>query len=267
MSQMDLTYSHVLKHPAQLEHQQTEIGLVSFGELYINAIGIHPASLVDADKAKETLVELLEKAYKANPDRPFRVMLNDKSAQALKALEGADTEPEESNPALGLRGVSRYASKAGKPGFVFECDVLKRAMKEKKLPVDIVVPFVRTSSEAATMIDLLAEQGLCRGANGLKVFLACQLPANALLAESLLAYFDGIIIDVDNLAAFTLAVDFDDNALPYPFNKHNDAVKCLIRDTVSKSQLADKPVQILVQKEDVAIIELAEGNKVDLVFQ
>ncbi|WP_325892776.1 putative PEP-binding protein [Grimontia sp. NTOU-MAR1] len=267
MSQMDLTYSHVLKNPSQLEEQNTSIGLVSLGDLYLNAVGTHPSALDDSNATKDILASLLERACKANSDRPFRVMLNDQSALALKQLKGADSEPEEANPAMGLRGVSRYASEAGKPGFVFECEVLKKAIQEKQLPLEIVVPFVRTSSEAATMIDLLAEQGLCRGANGLKVLLACQLPANAVLAESLLAYFDGIIIDVDNLAAFTLAVDFGDEALPYAFNKHNEAVKSLIRDTIRKTQLADKPVQVLAQESDKAIIELAEGANVELVYQ
>ncbi|WP_039850116.1 MULTISPECIES: putative PEP-binding protein [Grimontia] len=267
MSQMDLTYSHVFKNSSQLEGHDTSFGLVSLGELYINAIGTHPSALDDSNATKDKLVSLLESAYKANTDRPFRVMLNDQSALALKQMQGADSEPEEANPAMGLRGVSRYASKAGKPGFIFECEVLKKAIQDKKLPVEVVVPFVRTSSEAATMIDLLAEQGLCRGANGLKVLLACQLPANAVLAEALLAYFDGIIIDVDNLAAFTLAVDFGDEALPYTFSKHNEAVKSLIRDTVRKTQLADKPVQILAQESDKAIIELAEGANVELIYQ
>ncbi|WP_028025622.1 putative PEP-binding protein [Enterovibrio calviensis] len=267
MSQMDLNYSTVLKTPTQLDNPDQNIGLVALGPLYNSVVGVHPASLDDKKHAIESLVELLEKAYQRTPDQPFRVMLNELSALPLRDLENGDVEPSEANPAMGLRGVSRFASKVGKPGFVLECDVLKSAIYDKKLPVEIVVPFVRTSSEAATIIDLLAEQGLCRGANGLKVLLACQLPSNAVLAEPLLAYFDGIVVDVDNLAAFTLGVDFTDDALPYGFNKNNEAVRSLILDTIRKTQLAEKPIQVLAQQEDSAIVELAEAANVPLVYQ
>ncbi|WP_407333062.1 putative PEP-binding protein [Enterovibrio sp. 27052020O] len=267
MSQMDLTYTYVLKSPAQLENPEQKIGLVALGPLYNNAVGVHPASLDDKSESIETLVALLERTYQSNSARPLRVMLNEQSALSLRDLTGGESEPNEANPAMGLRGVSRFASAVGKPGFVLECDVLKSAICDKNLPVEIVVPFVRTSSEAATIIDLLAEQGLCRGAKGLKVLLACQLPSNAVLAEPLLAYFDGIVVDVDNLAAFTLGVDFADDALPYAFNKNNEAVRSLILDTIRKTQLAEKPIQVLTQATDTFIIELAEAANVELVYQ
>ncbi|MBV7296871.1 phosphoenolpyruvate synthase [Enterovibrio sp. NIFS-20-8] len=266
MSQMDLTYSYALKSPSQLENAEKAFGLVCLGELFTQLVGEHPSTLSDEQQAVEQMLAFLEQNYAANQNRPLRVMLNDLTSQVLGSLKNADQEPHEFNPAMGLRGVSRFASDIGKFGFVFECKVLKQAIVEKNLPVEIVVPFVRTSSEAATMIDLLAEQGLCRGANGLKVLLACQLPANAILADALLAYFDGMIIDVDNLAAFTLGVDFEDAALPYTFNKGNEAVRTLILETVRKVQLAEKPVQILAQETDTAIIELAEAASVELIF-
>ncbi|MEZ8142513.1 phosphoenolpyruvate synthase [Enterovibrio norvegicus FF-33] len=267
MSQMDLTYSYVLKSPAQLDNPEQAIGLVALGPLFNNAVGVHPASLDDKSQAVETLVALLDKTYQCNPDRPLRVMLNEQSTLALRDLKGGESEPREANPAMGLRGVSRFASAVGKPGFVLECDVLKSAIRDKNLPVEIVVPFVRTSSEAATIIDLLAEQGLCRGANGLKVLVACQLPSNAVLAEPLLAYFDGFVVDVDNLAAFTLGVDFSDTSLPHAFNKNNEAIRSLILDTIRKTQLAEKPIQVLTQETDTSIIELAEAANVELVYQ
>ncbi|MCC4796937.1 putative PEP-binding protein [Enterovibrio norvegicus] len=267
MSQMELTYSHVLKTPSQLENNDNALGLIALGDLYASAINVHPASLDDSAEAVAKLVELIETAHKKNPDQPLRIMLNHKSSLELRQLVNSEAEAEESNPDMGLRGVSRYVSDIGRPGFVLECEVLKTAIMDKKLPVEIVVPFVRTSSEAATMIDRLAERGLCRGANGLKVHLACQLPANALLAEPLLAYFDGIVVDVDNLAALTLGVDFGNDALPYGFNKHNEAVRGLILDTIRKAQLAEKPVAVLTQQSDTHIIQLAEGANVEILFQ
>ncbi|WP_232313424.1 putative PEP-binding protein [Enterovibrio coralii] len=240
---------------------------MSLAGLYQELVGEHPSVLSDVEGAISALVEALEKASKVNGGKPLRVLLNDEGALYFSALKGGEAEPAEANPAMGLRGVSRFASEVGKPGFVFECNVLKSTIEDKGIAIEIVVPFIRTSSEAATMIDLLAEQGLCRGAKGLKVLLACQLPSNALLADSLLAYFDGIIVDVDCLASFTLGVDFDCTALPYTFTKHNEAVKGLILDTIKKTLSAEKPILVLLNKHDQKVVELVDGVGVELIFK
>ncbi|MDD1780648.1 phosphoenolpyruvate synthase [Enterovibrio sp. ZSDZ35] len=267
MSQMDLNSSLLLKHSSQLDAAEANIGLVALAGLYQELVGEHPSVLSDTESAVNRLVEALDKASKANGGRALRILLNDEGALYFSALKGGEVEPAEANPAMGLRGVSRFASQVGKPGFIFECNVLKSAIEDKNIAIEIVVPFIRTSSEAATMIDLLAEQGLCRGAKGLKVLLACQLPSNALLAESLLAYFDGVIIDVDCLASFTLGVDFDCTALPYIFTKHNEAVRGLILDTIKKTQSSEKPVLVLLNEQDKKVIELVDGAGVELIFK
>nr|WP_269808715.1 putative PEP-binding protein [Enterovibrio nigricans] len=161
MSQMDLKSSLLLKHSSQLDAAEAQIGLVALSGLYQELVGEHPSVLSDIESATQKLVATLVKASNANGGRSLRILLNDESALYFGALKGGEIEPAEANPAMGLRGVSRFASEVGKPGFIFECQVLKRAMEKEGIAVEIVVPFIRTSSEAATMIDLLAEQGLC----------------------------------------------------------------------------------------------------------
>ena len=57
--------------------------------------------------------------------------------------------------------------------------------------LQIMVPFVRTLDEARGVVNLLEENGLKRGDNGLRLIMMCELPSNAVLADDVLAEFDG----------------------------------------------------------------------------
>ena len=108
---------------------------------------------------------------------------------------GEHYEPEEENPMLGFRGASRYISESFRDCFALECEAIKRVRNEMGLKnVEIMIPFVRTLEEAAQVIELLKEQGLERGKDGLRIIMMCELPSNALLADEFLEYFDGFSI-------------------------------------------------------------------------
>ncbi|MFA0521359.1 phosphoenolpyruvate synthase, partial [Vibrio sp. 10N.222.55.E8] len=72
--------------------------------------------------------------------------------------------------------------------------------------------------------DLLAEQGLPRGLNGLKVLFSCDVPSAVLLSERLLHYFDGVVVNVDSLASFTLGIDKHNEVQRHAFDPQNEAV-------------------------------------------
>ena len=55
--------------------------------------------------------------------------------------------------------------------------------------VEIMIPLVRTLEEGRQVIDILAEHGLEKGDNGLRIIMMCELPSNALLADQFLEYF------------------------------------------------------------------------------
>ena len=138
-------------------------------------------------------------------------------------------DPEEENPMLGFRGASRYISKSFRPCFEFECRALRKVRDEMGLTnVAIMVPFVRTLDEAAAVIELLKENGLERGKNGLEVIMMCELPSNAVLAGVFLEYFDGFSIGSNDLTQLTLGLDRDSGIIADAFDERNPAVKFLL---------------------------------------
>ena len=79
--------------------------------------------------------------------------------------------------------------------------------------VEIMVPFVRTVKQAATVVRMLGERGLKRGADGgkdgLRVIMMCEVPSNAILADQFLEHFDGMSIGSNDLTQLTLGLDRD----------------------------------------------------------
>ena len=128
-------------------------------------------------------------------------------------------------------------------------------MEGTSASVQIVVPFVRNLSDAATIIDRLAIYGLPRGLNGLKVHFVCDVPAAALMADKLLQYFDGMVVNVDTLTQFTLGVDKQNEALEHHFDPQNEAVLHLVGQAIQAAKKANKPVVTTID-------ELAQNPKI-----
>ena len=120
--------------------------------------------------------------------KPVIVRLSDfKSNEYRKLIGGSRYEPDEENPMLGFRGASRYISGDFGDAFAMECEALKRVRNDMGLTnVEIMVPFVRTLRQAERVTQLLAERGLKRGEDGLRVIMMCEVPSNAILAEQFL---------------------------------------------------------------------------------
>ncbi len=188
----------------------------------------------------ETLVLAIEGAILSH-HKTVRICLSDADSHGFSALLGGDVEKQELNPAMGLRGVSRFASSEYKSAFALECEVIKQ-LRDKDYDIEIVVPFVRSLSDAAKVIDRLAEQGLPRGLNGLKVIYGCDLPSSALLSERLLQYFDGVAINIDTLTEFTLGVDRKNEDVELLFDPQNDSVIELICLVSKNAKALNKPV-------------------------
>ncbi|MDW6016946.1 putative PEP-binding protein [Vibrio plantisponsor] len=250
------------------EPQQSSHALfISLSELIAESVFYHPAlaaggvellpeleqnslkSLLNGLSIEEhfvsVLVERITQSINAE-HRSIRICLSSSDSYAFKALIGGSIEEDEVNPAMGVRGVSRFASSKYSPAFALECKVIK-ALQEKGHNVEIVVPFVRALSDAATIIDRLAEQGLPRGLNGLKVLYVCSVPSAALVAEKLLQYFDGVVIDWDDLTQITLAVDKYNEAISYLYNPESEAVSQLVNLAVTAANAAKKPVVVVTR--------------------
>lgn len=193
--------------------------------------------------------------------KEIKILFSDADSAAFSGLLAGQLEAVEENPIMGVRGVTRFASDASSEQFALECAVIKKVMAATTASVQIVVPFVRNLSDAATIIDRLAIYGLPRGLNDLKVHFVCDVPAAALMADKLLQYFDGLVVNVDTLTQFTLGVDKQNEALEHHFDPQNDAVLHLVGHAIQAANKANKPVMTTID-------ELAQNPKVqDLLDQ
>src|SRR5690606_9697689 len=185
----------------------------------------------------DKLVEGVATIAAAFYPKPVIVRLSDfKSNEYRKLLGGTLYEPEEENPMLGFRGASRYVAPEFAACFAMETEAMRRVRDELKLRnVELMVPFVRTLTEARGVVELLAAQGLKRGSGAaadgsgaLRIIMMCEIPSNALLADQFLDYFDGFSIGSNDLTQLTLGVDRDSALVASAFDERDPAVEALL---------------------------------------
>ena len=247
------------------------VGLARLEFIINRMIGVHPKALLNyaglpqelkdsvdkriagyndpVDFYVEKLVEGISTLAAAFWPKKVIVRLSDfKSNEYANLIGGKLYEPEEENPMLGFRGASRYISESFRDCFELECRALKRVRNEMGLTnVEIMVPFVRTLGEASQVVDLLAENGLGRGVNGLRVIMMCELPSNAILADEFLEYFDGFSIGSNDLTQLTLGLDRDSGIIAHLFDERNPAVKKLLANAIQACNKAGKYIGICGQ--------------------
>ncbi|MEC7433387.1 MAG: putative PEP-binding protein, partial [Pseudomonadota bacterium] len=197
----------------------------------------------------DKLVEGISTLAAAFAPKKVIVRLSDfKSNEYANLIGGTLYEPDEENPMLGFRGASRYISDTFRDCFELECRALKKVRNEMGLTnVEVMVPFVRTVGEAEQVVNLLAENGLKRGENGLRVIMMCELPANAILAEQFLEHFDGFSIGSNDLTQLTLGLDRDSGIIAHLFDERNDAVKALLSNAIQACKKTGKYIGICGQ--------------------
>ncbi|SBS33083.1 Phosphoenolpyruvate synthase [Marinomonas spartinae] len=247
------------------------IGLARLEFIINRMIGIHPKALLNYDQMDASLQEEINHriAGYSSPvsfyvdklvegiatlacsfaNKPVIVRLSDfKSNEYHNLVGGPLFEPDEENPMLGFRGAARYIDDSFRDCFALECEAIRRVRNEMGLTnVQIMIPFVRTLEEAQQVTELLAEQGLARGDNGLKVIMMCELPSNALLADEFLEYFDGFSIGSNDLTQLTLGLDRDSGLIADKFDERNPAVKKLLKMAIAACRDKGKYVGICGQ--------------------
>jgi pyruvate,water dikinase len=176
------------------------------------------------------------------------VRLSDfKSNEYALLFGGQHFEPKEENPMIGLRGAARYYDRSFRESFAMECQALRTVREEMGLDnVSIMIPFVRSVEEARKVTVAMREHGLERGRDGLRLYLMCEIPANALLAEEFLAEFDGFSIGSNDLTQLTLGVDRDSGLLT-GFDERDPAVLKLMEMAIATARRLGKYVGICGQ--------------------
>lgn len=247
------------------------VGLARLEFVINKMIGIHPKALINYDKQPYEIQRKIDKLIRGYADPvefyvakltegistiaaafwPKRVivrMSDFKSNEYSNLIGGKEYEPHEENPMLGFRGASRYVSSDFEDCFELETRAIKRVRDNMGLKnVEIMIPFVRTLGEAASVIDLLAKFDLRRGENGLKVIMMCELPSNAVLADDFLQYFDGFSIGSNDMTQLTLGLDRDSGDVAHIFDERNEAVKAMLKMAIDAANRAGKYVGICGQ--------------------
>jgi pyruvate, water dikinase len=247
------------------------VGLARLEFIINNTIGVHPKALLnysmmdaelkaDIDERiagyadpKTFYIQKLEEGIStlaaAFAPKPVIFRMSDfKSNEYANMLGGDMFEPEEENPMIGFRGASRYISSSFRECFELECQALKHVRDEMGLTnVWLMVPFVRTLDEADQVIELLTENGLTSGENGLKIIMMCEVPSNAILADEFLQRFDGMSIGSNDLTQLTLGLDRDSGLIAHLFDERDPAVKALLSQAIKACNKAGKYVGICGQ--------------------
>ena len=254
---------------AQLPHEG--IGLARLEFIINNTIGIHPKALLHTDSVPEDVqrqIAIRTAAYNSPVDfyvqriqegvstlaaafspKPVIVRMSDfKSNEYANLIGGKQFEPEEENPMIGFRGAARYISDDFRECFELECQAMRYVRDEMGLTnVELMIPFVRTTSEAKAVIEILKENGLERGKNGLRLIMMCELPSNAVIAEQFLEYFDGFSIGSNDMTQLTLGIDRDSALVAEGFDERNPAVLAMLEMAIKACQKEDKYVGICGQ--------------------
>ncbi|WP_310462154.1 phosphoenolpyruvate synthase [Sphaerotilus sp.] len=249
------------------------VGLARLEFIINNNIGVHPKAIldypnIDSDLKKavesvarghasprafyvDKLVEGISTIAAAFWPKPVIVRLSDfKSNEYRKLIGGSRYEPEEENPMLGFRGAARYVSAEFGEAFAMECEAMRRVRNDMGLTnVEIMVPFVRTLKQAERVVGMLADQGLKRGQDGLRLIMMCEIPSNAILAEQYLEFFDGMSIGSNDLTQLTLGLDRDSGLeiLAADFDERDPAVKALISRAIAACRAHGKYIGICGQ--------------------
>jgi pyruvate,water dikinase len=247
------------------------VGLARLEFIINRMIGVHPQALLDYDSLKndvraavddqmagyddpvefyvDKLSEGISTIAAAFAPEPVIVRMSDFKSNEYANLIGGDAyEPNEENPMLGFRGAARYVSESFRPCFNLECRALIRVRNEMGLSnVQIMIPFVRTVQQAKDVLAVMAENGLERGKDGLKIIMMSELPTNAILAEQYLEHFDGMSIGSNDMTQLALGLDRDSALIADTFDERDDAVKALLAMTISACKKQNKYVGICGQ--------------------
>jgi pyruvate,water dikinase len=247
------------------------VGLARLEFIINRMIGVHPQALLeyaDLDDATrkaiddqmagygdpvqffvDKLAEGVSTIAAAFAPKPVIVRLSDfKSNEYANLIGGSKYEPDEANPMLGFRGAGRYVADSFRPCFELECAAIRKVRNDMGLRnVQVMIPFVRTVQQAKDVIGLMADNGLERGKDDLKIIMMSELPTNALLADQYLEHFDGMSIGSNDMTQLTLGLDRDSALVADIFDERDDAVKALLTMTISACKKQGKYVGICGQ--------------------
>jgi pyruvate,water dikinase len=265
----------IIGDPAQAFHlaaiPNEGVGLARIEFIVTHHIGIHPMALaqlptltnlkaangirrqIGNEDPREYFIRRLSEgvARIAAAFYPKQVIVRTsdfKTNEYAGLLGGSEFEPKEENPMIGFRGASRYYDSRYSPGFALECAALARVRDTMGLAnLKVMIPFCRTVDEGRKVIEIMANNGLRQGQNGLEIYAMCEIPANVVAADEFLKVFDGYSIGSNDLTQLTLGLDRDSATVAHLFDENNLAVRRMIAEAIRAAHVAKKPIGICGQ--------------------
>ena len=246
------------------------VGLARLEFIISHSIGIHPAALLNYEQLDDALKAKIDRRIRGYADpvsfyverlaegvgtiaaafypKPVIVRFSDfKTNEYAKLIGGEQYEDKEENPMLGFRGASRYPSEVFADCFALECRAMRKVREDMGLDnLQLMLPFVRSVLEAIEVQTLMAQHGLQRGKNGLKLYLMCEIPSNALCADDFLDHCDGFSIGSNDLTQLTLGVDRDSGLLG-DYDERDPSVKKLMAMAIDACKRRGKYIGICGQ--------------------
>ncbi|MCQ4343921.1 MAG: pyruvate, water dikinase, partial [Sulfolobales archaeon] len=233
------------------------IGLMRIEFIVSEWIRYHPLYLIKIGKPElfvDKLAEGIAMVASAIYPRPVVVRFSDfKSNEYRRLIGGEEFEPEERNPMIGWRGVSRYISDLYQPAFRLEVRAIRKVREEMGLKnVWVMFPFVRTTWELQKALNLMEEEGLKRGSE-FKVWVMAEVPSVIMLADEFAKLVDGFSIGSNDLAQLTLGVDRDSDILARMgyYDERDPAVLRSIRKLIRVAHKYGRTVSICGQAPSV----------------
>ncbi len=268
------------------------VGLLRMEFIITSAIKIHPMALIHPEKIKdpEVLNKINALIHTSSSKKHFYIdqlsqgiamiaaaffpkkvilRLSDfKSDEYRNLIGGEYFETYEENPMIGFRGASRYYDEAFSEAFELECQAIKKVREEMGLVnLSIMVPFCRTLIEGKKVIESLKKNGLHRENYGLEIYVMCEIPSNALLAEEFCEVFDGFSIGSNDLTQLTLGVDRNSSKLSTLFSENDPSVLKLIEMAISGAHKKNKKIGICGQRpsDDLEFAKFLVEKKIDSI--
>jgi len=248
------------------------VGLAREEFIVTNSIGIHPQALIEYTRPRDANVQRkmdeLTVSYHDKTEffierlshgiamiaaafypKPVILRCSDfKTNEYANLVGGADYEPVEENPMLGFRGASRYYDERYAGAFALECEAIRRVRDDMGLTnLKVMIPFCRTPEEGSRVLADMELHGLCRGENGLEVYVMCEIPSNVICADQFAEVFDGFSIGSNDLTQLTLGVDRDSEIVSHIFDERNDAVTRMISQAIEIAKATGTKIGICGQ--------------------
>ncbi len=249
------------------------IGLMRIEFIITDWVQYHPLALIEEGRGDffvDKLAEGIAKVAQAIYPRPVVVRFSDFKTNEYRGLKGGEKfEPEERNPMIGWRGVSRYIHPKYEPAFRLEVRAIRKVREEMGLTnVWVMLPFVRTTWEVERALKIMEEEGLKRGKD-FKVWAMAEVPSIVFLADKFAEYVDGFSIGSNDLTQLVLGADRDSTILADMgyFDERDPAVLSAIKMLIEKAHSKGATVSICGQAPSVypEIVEFLVENGIDSI--